>query len=186
MSSNWFVALPVVCALDLAPFAPPPGVRLFGAADLHITVAFLGPVSAERAQAAFEAARAFSLRPLQISLGAVQALGPKHRPSAFSAVLAQGRGEVEHSIGQIRDLVCDAAGAPRDHRPPLAHVTLARPRRAARPAERAQAVRWAQSLVLPTVTAHLTQIALYTRNADRTQALFHVERTRPLRAGGDS
>ena len=180
VAPNWFVALPVACALDLAPFAPPPCVRLFAASDLHITVAFLGPVSAEQAHAAFEAACAFSLRPLQISFGAIKALGPAHRPSAFSALLEQGRAEVEQSIGQIRNQICDAAGAARDLRPPLAHLTLARPRRSARPAERAQAMRWAESLVLPPVTAQLTQIALYTWNADRSQTLFHVERARTL------
>jgi 2'-5' RNA ligase len=180
VSPNWFLALPVSCDLDLASQSPPPCVRLFAREDRHLTVAFLGAVSAERALAAFEAARPVLMEPLAVSFGAMKALGPRHRPSAFSALLDQGREDVERFIAQVRDLACETAGVRRDERPPLAHVTLARPRRAARDEERAAAVRWAEALRLPPVTVRLTELALYTWSEDRRQSLFRVERARGL------
>ena len=176
MGANWFVALPIPLELDLSAFAPPRCVRVFGRHDLHITVAFLGRVTPERATAAFEAARSFSLQPLTVSLGRIKALGPVRRPSALSALLESGRSEVERCIGEVRDRVCDAAEVPHDPRPPLAHITLARPARSASTRERAEAIRWAESLELPALTARLGELALYTWSADRSQALFRIER----------
>jgi 2'-5' RNA ligase len=191
VAPNWFVALPVPLALDLRQFSPPSGVRLFAPGDLHLTVAFLGPVTENLALAAFDAAAEFPLPPTSISFAGVKALGPARRPSAFSLCLADGRAQVEQALGAARDRICDAAGAQRDARPPLAHVTVARPRRSADPRERREAQRWAEGLVLPPMSAQLTHVSLYTwvearsgareqNNEDRKSALFRVVRERPL------
>ncbi|MFT3923829.1 MAG: hypothetical protein QM778_14950 [Myxococcales bacterium] len=182
VSANWFVALPISFELDLEQFAAPPGVRLFARADRHITVAFLGPVSPGRALAAFQAARDIPLKAIEVSLGAIEALGSPRRPSAFSALLARGRSEVEHAMGAVRALAWDAAEAQHDARPPLAHVTLARPRRAASHAERTRALDWARALALPEITARLTELALYTWSDDRSQTLFRIEQRAALAA----
>jgi 2'-5' RNA ligase len=190
MAANWFIALPVPAGPWLEALQPPPGVRLFAREDLHLTVAFLGPVSAERARAAFDHAGALPLRPLEIGLAQVAALGSPRRPSAFSALLDQGRAEVERAIGALRDVLCDAAGAAREHRPPLAHVTLARPARTLT-AEQLRAARaWAGDVSLAGTHAHVTRVALFTRSEapsgapgqarSPAAARFRVDREHPL------
>lgn len=168
MAANWFVALPVPAGGWLETLQPPPGVRLFAPEDLHLTLAFLGAVSAERARAAFACAETLPLQPLEIGLGQVVPLGSRRRPSAFSALLEQGRAEVERAIAAIRDALCDAAGAPRDARPPLAHITLARPVRAATPQQLQAARAWASSLSLTRARAWLSRVALFTWSRERT------------------
>jgi 2'-5' RNA ligase len=181
MAPNWFIAIPVPLGPESLALTPPPGVRLFAPSDLHITVAFLGNVTAERAKRAFEASRAIPLAPLRVTLGRVLPLGPARRPSAFSALLVQGREPVERAMGSVRGLAYEAAGVRRDERPPLAHVTLARPKRDARASERGVAAAWASSLVLPASELELSQLALYTWG-DRQNALFRIECAAPLGA----
>jgi 2'-5' RNA ligase len=81
----------------------------------------------------------------------------------------------------------EAAGCSADPRPPLAHVTLARPMRRATTSEVAQAVSWAKGLKLEGATVQLDRIALYTWTQDRTNALFQVVAELPLPAadGGE-
>jgi 2'-5' RNA ligase len=170
MAANWFVALPVPAGPWLEALYPPPGVRLFAPEDLHLTVAFLGAVSAERARAAFDGLGTLPLTALQISLAEVAVLGPRRRPSAFSALLDQGRAQVERAIGALRGVLCDTAGARHDTRPPLAHVTLARPVRAATAEQMRDAKAWAESLTLTGTHTWLSRIALFTWSQARTAA----------------
>lgn len=182
MSANWFIALPVAAGPWFDALQPPAGVRLFGAEDLHLTVAFLGAVTERQARSAFEHAEQFPLATLGVQLGPVECLGSKRRPSAFSALLLAGRGEVEAALGETRQRMWDAAQARHDLRPPLAHVTLARPCRRATQAEVEQAARWARGLDLGGPTVQLDQIALYTWSEDRKLALFRRVATLPLSA----
>lgn len=182
MRANWFIALPVAAGPWLEALQPPPGVRMFGPRDLHVTVAFLGPVREDQARAAF--AQSFSLAPLQVQLGPVECLGSKRRPSAFSALLLGGRAEVEAAMGAARERMWEAAEARRDTRPPLAHVTFARPMRRASDAEHKQAVRWATALELGAPSAQLDRIALYTWSEDRSVTLFRIVQELPLTAAG--
>jgi 2'-5' RNA ligase len=180
---NWFIALPVPAGRFLSELAPPAAVRLFAPEDLHITVAFLGRVTPERAALAFDAAHAFALKSCEISLADVVALGNPDRPSAFSALLGDGREAVEDAIAATRHVLLSAAGAPPDLRPPLAHVTLARPQRRASPAQVADALSWARALDLQEPRCILAQLALFTWSGDRTTNLFQIAQSRPLSRG---
>jgi len=182
MSANWFIALPVAAGPWFDALQPPAGVRLFGPSDLHVTVAFLGPVREDQALAAFAQAPAFALDPTEVRLGPVECLGSKLRPSAFSALLLDGRAEVEAALGAVRERMWDAAEARRDTRPPLAHVTLARPSRRATTSQHQQAMRWARAIDLGAPSVHLHSIALYTWSADRESSLFRTVRSLPLTA----
>lgn len=179
MASNWFIGLPAPLSFADA-LHPPPGVRLVTSEDLHLTLTFLGPVDSVRALSAFEAARCFRLPATDISLSHVVGLGPRKRPSAFSALLDQGRADVEQAMFEARDALFDAACVPRDPRPPLAHLTLARPRRSASVEERTLAQAWAEGLDLHSFRTRLTRLALYTWSADRTTTQFRIERERLL------
>jgi 2'-5' RNA ligase len=189
MAANWFIALPVPAGPWLEALAAPTGVRLFAPEDLHLTVAFLGAVSAEQARTAFDHAGSLPLAPLEIGLAQVAALGSRRRPSAFSALLDQGREQIERAIAALRDVLCDAAGAARDQRPPLAHVTLARPARTVT-AEQLRAARaWAGGLSLAGVRACVTRVALFTRRQDPGgspaqpgAARFRIDRELSLRS----
>jgi len=187
-TSNWFIALPVPAEPWFDPWlehcGPPPALRMFAKSDLHLTVAFLGGVSEERALAAFELAAAFPLAPLDVSLGEVEALGAEQRPSAFSALLKQGRVEVERAMTSSRHALWARAGAQSDSRPALAHVTLARPSRKISAADLQRAIAWARSLQLGEPVCRLERIALYTWSEDRRETLFRIVRDVPLAHAG--
>jgi 2'-5' RNA ligase len=182
MPANWFIALPVAPGPWFDVLQPPDGVRKFGPSDLHMTVAFLGAVAEHCAQRAFEHARAFPLRPLDVSLGPVAGLGSQRRPAAFSALLIEGRAEVESALAATREQMWNAADARHDTRPPLAHVTLARPARRASSHEVQRAASWASALDLGAPSVHIDQIALYTWSEDRKTALFRRVASLPLSA----
>jgi len=181
MQANWFVGLRVIGGEFLAALAPPPAVRLFAPSDLHITLAFLGPVAEARARESFAHAPSLPLTALDSELGEVVALGGKRRPSAFSALPVGHRAEIERAMSAVRDVMCDAAGAERETRPPLAHVTLARPLRRASDAEVAAAETWATGLDLGAARVRIESVALYTWSEDRASALFRVIAEQPLR-----
>lgn len=180
MRPNWFLALPVSLG-DWSRALPPapPGVRIFPDADLHVTIAFLGPVDEAVALAAWEAL-VWPLGPTAVTLGDVVALGPPDRYSALSALLVEGRWDVEAAIGTARKPVCAAAGVAEDPRPPKAHVTLARPKRRASEDERAAALVWASELRLERTPLRLDRVALYTWADDRKETLFTIARERKL------
>ncbi|MEZ5962528.1 MAG: hypothetical protein R3F56_01660 [Planctomycetota bacterium] len=176
---NWFVGLPVPPQRWFAEKvpAPPPGIRRFHADDLHLTVAFLGPVAEDPARAAFAAIR-WPLPALTVTLGPVVPMGRRY--SALSALIEQGRAAVEAAIGCVRDAACLAAGAPCETRPPKAHVTVARPQRHATVAERAAGLRWAQQVELARVEFTLARVALYSWAEDRRERQFRIVDCRDL------
>ncbi len=189
MSANWFIALPVSAepwfySLGNTPCAPPPAVQLFHPADLHLTVAFLGAVAESAARAAFVHAQSFALAPIAVELGPVQALGARQRPSALSATLAPGaaRDCVAAAMAGIREVMWNAAKARPDSRPPLPHVTLARPKRDCNRSELHQALRWAAELPVCGTRIWLDRIALYTSAKDPGAQKFQQIETRQLRA----
>lgn len=174
MQANWFIGLRVLGGSFVAQLSPPPQVRLFSSDDLHITLAFLGKVSEQRARDSFANVTALQLAPLTTSLGEVAALGSRRRPSAFSALPCEHREEIERAMSALRDVLCDVAGVARETRPALAHVTFARPARRATAQEVAHAVAWARSLDLGRPRVRIESAALYTWSSDRARSLFQI------------
>ena len=178
--ANWFIALSDSGHewLRRVP-APGAGVRSFVSDDLHMTVAFLGAVTAEKAHDCFEAARAIPLKALDAKLGEVQPMGHPRHASALSALLDVDDA-ASRELGDARDLLLARAGARTDTRPLLPHVTLARITRGASSDERRRALAWASALDLGRSRVRLTRLALYTRSADRATRLFDIVDTMEL------
>ena len=166
---NWFIGLPLAAGAWFEALEPPPGARLFHPEDLHITVAFLGRVGEDAARRAFAFAPAWPSPALSVSLGPMVPLGHPRRFSALSALLEEGRAQVEAAMARVRDVMADAAGAEREHRPPLAHVTLARPSRKADAEQRRGMLAWASATELRAPRVLLSALTLYTR-AERSEA----------------
>jgi len=186
---NWFFAFPVDGAFVEALPPPPPAIRLFAPADVHLTLSFLGACgqeAAERALAALEEALGRAApRAIDVSLSGVVPMGPKREYSALSALLDQGREPCEQLIASLRDVVSEAALGRLEQRPPKPHVTIARPQRRASPASRQAALIWAAKLDLSGVRAKLDRIALYTwSEGNRRYRLFRVVTERSLSTGG--
>jgi len=178
---NWFVGWPLSLPTDwLTRLRPPPRVRLFHPDDLHATVAFFGPVSAEAARAAFSALPPPAGDAVQARWGPVVPMGDPRRPSALSALLSSDGGELRAFIQLNRPRLLERAGARPDARTPRPHVTLARPQRRAGPADRAAAVAWAAGLRMPVERSVIDRIALYSWSDDRRARLFRVVDSRPL------
>lgn len=115
------------------PGAP---LRRDAEADLHATLAFLGEIDPARAAAAADICReaAASFPPFRVDCGSWLLLPPR-RPRVLAARVGRGAGEAAALAEAIEDGL-EAAGRrglpfrPREGRPFLAHVTVAR---AARP-----------------------------------------------------
>lgn len=180
MRPNWFFAFPLDGRFVLELPAPPASFRLFSPHDVHLTLAFLGgcgQLAAERALAALDAALVERSVPcLDISLGEVVPMGGSRRDySALSALLARGRDETAQCIGELRDVLSDAALGRREKRAPKPHVTIARPGRRASEAAREAGLSWAERLDLSSIAARLDRIALYTwAEGNRRERLFRV------------
>lgn len=187
MKPNWFIALPVPADSwfqERVAAHPQPAVRLFHPEDLHLTVAFLGRVEEEDARRAWELRGAWRPGPVRISLGEVVGMGPPAQYSALSALLERGRSAVEEGMRACRDPMLQAAGSRPELHPIKAHVTIGRPRRDARPAERSAALAWALQLPLRDVELELSEIALYTWPEDRRDRQFRTAEREPLAAAG--
>ena len=182
MAPNWFIAFPVqVANLRLPP--APARVRVFGGADLHITLGFLGSVQASEALKAWAGVADYdSLRPVTGSFTGVEPLGNPRKPSALCAIVDSGRVEISEMISDARGPALAAAGAPEDCRPPLPHMTLARVQRRATAAERRQALRWARTIDLRGLKFTVSEVALYTWAEDRQERLFKIVERRELGA----
>ena len=120
------------------------------------------------------------LGPVRVTLGKVVPMGDPRRYSALSAVLDEGREPVESAIGACRDVVCDAAGAARERRAPKAHLTVARPGRAATDQGRADGLAWASRVMLAGVALRLDRVALYGWSDDRSDRKFRIVEERTL------
>lgn len=175
---NWFVALPVPVGDWFSQLSPTPaGTRLLAAADLHLTMAFLGNVGEARARAAFHARPPAAVKPFDIRLGPVVPMGNPRRPSALSASVeradATGRLLAE-SLVPPRDVILEAAALPLETRAMKPHVTLARLRRKASTEERQHALAWVAECDLASIRIRLDRIALYHAARDRTARAYDI------------
>jgi 2'-5' RNA ligase len=182
--SSWFVALPVAAGDWFSRLSPvPDGTRLLAAADLHLTVAFLGNVQEPCARTAFQALPPAAIGRFEILLGAVVAMGNARRPSALSALVLPAE-DGEPSIADLltapRDTILEAANRPPESRDMKPHVTLARLRRKARPQERQRALAWAAGCNLSSIRISLDRIALYTGSREGDPRAYDILESRSL------
>jgi RNA 2',3'-cyclic 3'-phosphodiesterase len=165
LSGSWFIAFPFpyeAAILDLPP--PPPGVRMIAAADLHLTLAFLGRCDAERAEKAFATVDPTAMDRVDVRLGGARLLGPRGRATAIARTLLEGAETLAGYIGAHRDGALVAAGAPADDRDPLPHLTIARIQRRAPREDRKRATSWIETIPRGSAPLRVEHIALYTGN----------------------
>jgi len=181
---NWFFAFPVDGTFLLEVSEPPTNIRRYHPDDAHLTVAFLGGCGEGSAMRALDALDGLlpilRPKPIEITLGSVEPMGPKSRYSALSAMLRQGRAEAAALLGLMRDTLTETAIGRRERREPKPHVTLARPRRRATEEQRASGLTWARELNLDGARSCLDRVALYTWSDDRRERLFRVVAERRL------
>ncbi|TVQ99553.1 MAG: hypothetical protein EA398_12185 [Deltaproteobacteria bacterium] len=183
MKPNFFLALPLPADPFHAAAPPPPPLRRFHVPELHVTLAFLGPVSADAANQAFGAATAdLDHAPVDFVPGPVLPFGPRDRFSALSSVPAEQAEPLCALMTAIARIAFPAAGRPLDPRPPRPHVTLARVPRRASIEERAAALTWAEQLRPGLDRVRLDTVALYTWTEDRRERLFRIVREVALAA----
>jgi 2'-5' RNA ligase len=172
---NWFVALSV--AIDRPLEAAPPRVTVLDPRDHHVTVAFLGAVGESAALDGWHATT-IALAPTRVTLGEILALGSPRRPSAITVHLDDRA--LQQAIRACRDAITDAAGARRDDREALPHVTIARISPRASRSERDAALDWAHELGLSGRYTRIDRIALYTRASERGPRRYRIALERPL------
>jgi 2'-5' RNA ligase len=182
--ANWFIALvvPEQAGWIQVAMGLPDGVRCFHPEDLHITVAFLGQVGEERARAAWNGLNHSCHPEIPVSAGEWLALGHPSRPTAFGLGLSEGREAVAEVMRRWGAAALAAAGRPGDHRPPLPHVTLARPTRRGGETARTAMQQWITAARIPETPALLKHLALFTWAENREERLFRVVAQRQLDA----
>lgn len=179
---NWFVALPLPdgAGWQQAAATAPEAVRRFDAADLHLTVAFLGPCGEQAALQAWRALEPLRTPVIPIAAGGWRALGPPRQPSAYGLTLAQGHEALVDLLASWGARALQAAALPPPPRPPLPHVTLLRPRRREAQQWREPMQAWMAAAPLPPQVLTLAELGLWTWSPDRSQRLFAMVRRRPL------
>ncbi|NNC90599.1 MAG: hypothetical protein HKN82_19250 [Akkermansiaceae bacterium] len=177
MTGNYFAALPVIVPAGWLPAlrnGAPPGLRWFHPGDLHLTLAFFGREDPARLPALREVLEAIPFPGATVTLGTLRGLPSPRRLSALAFTLAEGRDEVAAVIGAWRGPLCAAAGVDPDSRPPLPHLTVARPARKD-PAFRPRAVRdWMDSLPASGPPVQVLAPALFGWAPDRPRRQFRL------------
>jgi len=182
MRPNWFIAIPIAAGSWFEALIEdiPSGLRIFHPEDLHLTVAFLGGCDESDARNAWTRLDALLHAPIHAALGEVKPMGHPRRPSAFSVTLTTGEAQTAALMGTLRSVAFEAAGGIGGSRPPLPHITVARPPRRAKAPLRQAGVRWAERCEAVGVSVTLDRLALYTWSADRRQRLFTIVEERQL------
>ncbi len=178
---NWFLALPlpIEARWQEAAVSAPPQLRRFVAADLHCTVAFLGPCGEQRAVAAWEVLADLRASAIAVTAGHWRAFGPARRPSAYGLTLSQGDQALGALLRRWAPLAREAAGLPSSPSP-LPHVTLLRPRWREAAAAIEPMRQWMAQAPLPAAGAVLQELALYTWDPERRERLFRITARRSL------
>ncbi len=182
--ANWFIALPIPASPWFEALTPPPrNTRRFHPDDLHVTVAFLGDVGAERGRRAFDALRDHAIPARDVSLGRVVPMGAPRRWSALAAEVVDASPCVPSLANVLtapRDRGLEVAGAPAKARVMRPHVTIARVRRRKGGEGRREALAWAETLEIDTRRLHLDRLALFTRADADSDRTYRIVDERPL------
>jgi 2'-5' RNA ligase len=166
---NWFIALTV----DPGEWYPPllrtipRHIRAFNGADLHITVAFLRTCGEASARVAWQAVESHFTQSLDFTLGGVEPMGNRWRPSAVAICSATEESPVGRFIDQVRDLATFKAGVEPDVRAPRPHVTVIRPPKRGSLEEIREILDWATGTPPLNIPLRCTRLALYTRSIER-------------------
>lgn len=184
MGGNWFLGWkpspPPDWLADLRQGAPT-GIRWFHLDDCHITLAFLGRLSAEKVRQIRERLEIAVAQQMTAIIGKPLLLPSSRRFSALAfAVESQA---LSDAIAEQRNLWAALAGIPPESRDPLPHLTFARPeRRASFPQLRA--IRnWMNELRPPSdCTVSFEGPMLFTWDDDRAVRQFKVVTTAGRRA----
>jgi 2'-5' RNA ligase len=176
-AGNWFVGWPVVVPagwIESIRAGAPESLRWFAERDLHVTLAFLGRFRTDRFDAVAALLDAIPPLPEVVTLGSLRLLPNSRRFSAISFELDSGRSAVSDIIECHRSDVLAAAGATPDDRPPLAHVTIARPPRRATARVRREVSRWAAAAGGRGVAVQLGPPAIFAWARDRSTSQFEI------------
>lgn len=174
MKANWFVALPVSADSWLDPLTAslPQSCRAFAASDLHITLAFLGAMPADRIPGIEALVQQIKSQSISASFSSFLALPSSKRLSAMTLGLDRGHDSVAALMRQHRDELIAAAGARPDQREPLPHMTFARPIRKYGSQARQDALAWMTQAPMPKAELILDRVALYTWSDQRPKVQF--------------
>lgn len=148
MTPNWFVAWPVAGLDDFLTALEsdaPGGLRFLAPSDLHVTLAFLGPLDGRLAPKMNSLLNGLPLKAVEVRAKDLIALPQPRRFSAISLALSAGLSETNEQIEKWRPRICREAGAPVDTRAPLPHVTVARPERRIGGDDRSAVLEWIES-----------------------------------------
>lgn len=181
MKANWFIAFPVPGFwLPQILQHLPESCRPFHPSDLHMTVAFLGalePNAVLRVERELEETEAFGF---EYRLGSLLTLPSNKRVSALSFSLREGKEEAATRMAALRDGFYKAAGQEPDPRPPLPHITVARPKYQARKGDLTEVFQWVQTTSPPDILLAVDELALYTWSDQRPRIQFKTTARKQL------
>ncbi len=144
-----FAALPLppVPAIAELHSSLPPELRPIHPEDLHLTVAYFGRVDPALHPSLLEAIGALPFAGADVVLSELLVLPNRQRASAVTLELGPGPGRdaVVSLMATHRDPLRALAGLPGEGRPPLPHVTFARPRGKPSPGKRDATLAWADA-----------------------------------------
>lgn len=124
------LTVPLVPEVEALQAALPPELRPIHPADLHLTVAYFGRIDPAHHPVLLAALAAIPFAGLPVVLGSLMPLPSRGHPTAATLALdpGPGRDAVVDLMARQRPALLDLVGLPPEDRPPLPHLTFARPR----------------------------------------------------------
>lgn len=175
MRPNWFVGIPVYLpTLENMLHNLPKSCRGFHPHDLHMTVAFLGSMQLQWKPNVIALMKTLIGSPLTITLGGVRALPSPRKASAFCLEIDMGHQVVCDWMASWRSPLITGGRGRQDKRPPLPHITIARPLRKAGEKGREEGLAWLRGLEIPETQIFIDRLALYTWAENRDERLFQI------------
>ena len=174
---HWFAALPVNLPrswMDTLRQGAPHGLRWYEVEDCHITIAFFGKYRADRLEAVREVLAQMASLDLAVATGGLKLLPSERRFSAIALRLAEEPVALLEFMRQWSTRLAEAAEVAPDPRPPLPHITVARPGRRNSLSEQHVIASWALGWMGPAVKIHLGRVALYRWAEDRSVSQFRI------------